>query len=312
VTWDIKGRIVLITGGNSGIGLATATALAQQGAAVVMTARDMDRGRVAAGRVKADTGVSVVPMILDLAVLDSVRSFTDTLTARFGRIDVLVNNAGCYVTPRRETVDGFEWTMGVNHLGPFLLTCRLARDPATRPRRIINVASDMHRSARRDLRFTRLEPQGRYRGTEAYARSKLANIIFTKELARRLDGTGTVALSVHPGTVATRIAQDGDSRIGALIWKVAAPGMKTPKQGAATVVYAATAADVEGYSGAYLANEQLSEPDRAALDVDLDRSGHRASRPRRLRPTSSWTPPSSLDGASGLPSPRRRWLRAPP
>lgn len=267
MTWDIEGRIAVITGGNSGIGLATATALARRGAAVVITARDLNRGRAAASRIKAETGVAAMPMVLDLASLDSVRSFTDTLTTRLGRIDVLVNNAGCYVTPRRETVDGFEWTMGVNHLGPFLLTCRLARDPATRPDRIINVASDMHRSARRDLGFTSLEPRGRYRGTEAYARSKLANIIFTKELARRLDGTGTVAFSVHPGLTATRIAQDGDSRIGSVVWKAAASQMNTPEQGAATVVHAATAADIERHTGAYLADGQLAEPDSAALDI---------------------------------------------
>lgn len=267
MTWDIKGRITVITGGNSGIGLATATALAQRGAVVVITARDLSRGRAAASRIKADTGVSAIPMVLDLAALDSVRSFTDTLTARMGRVDVLVNNAGCYVTPRRETIDGFEWTMGVNHLGPFLLTCRLARDRATRPDRIVNVASDMHRSARRDLRFARLEPRGRYRGTEAYARSKLANVMFTKELARRLDGTGAVAFSVHPGLVATRIAQDGDSRVGSLIWKAAASRMKTPEQGAVTVVHAATAAGIEPHTGAYLADGRLAEPDRAALDI---------------------------------------------
>ena len=267
MTWSIEGRIAVITGGNSGIGLATATALAQQGAAVVITARDLHRGRVAVSRIKADTGVSTLPMVLDLASLESVRTFTDSLTARLGRIDVLVNNAGCYVTPRRETADGFEWTMGVNHLGPFLLTCRLARDPATRPDRIINVASDMHRSARRDLGFTRLEPNGRYRGTEAYARSKLANILFAGELARRLEGTGTVVFSVHPGLVASRMAQDGDSRIGSMIWKATASRMKTPEQGAATVVYAAVNSEIERHNGAYLADERVAKPDSTALDV---------------------------------------------
>jgi NAD(P)-dependent dehydrogenase (short-subunit alcohol dehydrogenase family) len=234
---------------------------------VVITARDLSRGRAAVSRIKADTGVSATPMVLDLASLASVRSFTDALTARRGNVDVLVNNAGCYVTPRRETVDGFEWTMGVNHLGPFLLTCRLVGDPTTRPERIVNVSSDTHRSAKHDLAFMSLEPHGHYRGTEAYARSKLANILFTNELARRLDGTGAVAFSVHPGMVATRIAQDGDSRLGALIWKAMASRMRTPEQGAATVVHAATAADIEQHTGGYLANEQPAEPDEAALDV---------------------------------------------
>ena len=267
MTWDIEGRTAVITGGNSGIGLATAIALAQRGADVVITARDLSRGRAAASRIKADTGESATPMVLDLASLASVRSFTDALIARRSSIDVLINNAGCYVTPCRETVDGFEWTMGVNHLGPFLLTCRLAGDPATRPKRIVNVSSDMHRSARRDLGFMSLEPRGHYRGTEAYARSKLANILFTNELARRLDGKGAVAFSVHPGMVATRIAQDGDSRLGALIWKAMASRMRTAKQGAATVLYAATATDIEQHTGGYLSDERLAEPDEAALDV---------------------------------------------
>ena len=267
MTWDIEGRTALITGGNSGIGLATAIALVQRGATVVITARDLHRGRVAASRIKAETGTSAIPMVLDLASLDSVRLFTDALTDRLGRIDLLVNNAGCYVTPRRETVDGFEWTMAVNHLGPFLVTCRLARDPSTRPDRIVNVASDVHRSARRDVGFHNLEPTGRYRGTEAYARSKLANIIFTRELARRLVST-SVAFSVHPGLVATRITQDGDSRVGALIWKLASSRMKTPAQGAATVVYAATASGIETHTGAYFADGGLAQPGGPALDSD--------------------------------------------
>ena len=266
MTWSIEGRTAVITGGNSGIGFATATELARRGANVVITARDPDRGRAAAEAIEAATGRGVTPMVLDLASLASVRSFTDDLTSRFGRADLLVNNAGCYVTPRRETVDGIEWTMAVNHLGPFLLTCRLAADTATRPERIVNVSSEMHRSARRDLTFTSLEPGGRYWGTEAYARSKLANILFTRELANRLSATRTVAFSIHPGNVATRIAQDGDSRLAGFIWRAARSRMRTPAEGAATTVYAATAQGIEQHSGAYFSDKQLATPNEAALD----------------------------------------------
>ena len=268
MTWEIEGRTALITGANSGIGLATATELARRGADEVITARDPVQGRSAADRIEAETGRSVTPTVLDLSSLKAVRSFADSLTTRIGRVDLLINNAGCYITPRRETVDGLEWTMAVNHLGPFLLTCLLTANPVTRPKRIINVASDMHRSARRDLTFTSLEPEGRYWGTGAYARSKLANILFTREFARRFSDTGTVAFSIHPGNVATRIAQDGDSRLAALVWKTGAPRMRTPEEGAATVVYAATAADIDQHSGGYFADEQLAVPSEAARNDD--------------------------------------------
>jgi NAD(P)-dependent dehydrogenase (short-subunit alcohol dehydrogenase family) len=264
VTWSIEDRTVVITGANSGIGFATATALARRGASVVVTARDPNRGRAAAERIENETGRTVVPLILDLASFDSVRSFVGRLTQDHGRPDVLINNAGVYLGSERRTTDGHEWTMGVNHLGPFLLTCLLSSNPATRPHRVVTVASEMHRSTRRDPGFGELEMPGRYRGTQAYARSKLANILFTRELARRLDDTGDAAFAVHPGMVATRITRDGDSRLGALAWKLGSRWMRTPAEGAATSVYLATEPHVDSLNGGYFADRHPIDPGPAA------------------------------------------------
>jgi NAD(P)-dependent dehydrogenase (short-subunit alcohol dehydrogenase family) len=267
VTWSIEHRTVVITGGNSGIGLATAAELSRRGADVVLTARDPVRGRAAADQIEAETHRTVTPMVLDLASFASIRSFADELATR-GRTDVLINNAGVYVSSRRITADGHEWTMGVNHLGPFLLTCLLVSDPATLPHRIVNVASEMHRNTKHDPGFSELESGGRYRGTQAYARSKLANILFTGELARRLDDTGSSTFAVHPGVVATRIAQDGDSRLGSLLWKASSRWMRTPEEGASTSIYLATESGIERYSGDYFSDERVVEPSAAGLDHD--------------------------------------------
>ena len=256
----------MITGGNSGIGFATATELARRGANVVLTARSPERGDAAADRIEAETGRTVTPMVLDLASFDSIRSFAGDLNSAYGRVDVLVNNAGGYVSPRRVTADGYEWTIGVNHLGPFLLTCLLASNPETLPDRIINVASEMHRSAKHDLGFSELEPTGRYRGTEAYARSKLANILFTRELARRLEGTDSATFALHPGVVATRIAQDGDSRLVSVLWRAGSRWMRTPEEGAVTSIHLVTEPGIESFSGGYFSDERLIEPNEAALD----------------------------------------------
>jgi retinol dehydrogenase 14 len=263
VTWSIVDRTVVITGGNSGIGFATASELARRGADVVLTARVPALGRAAAERLGDEAGGSVVPMTLDLASFASVRSFARRFCADRGRADVLINNAGVYMSSRRTTPDGYEWTMGVNHLGPFLLTCLLASNPATRPDRIVTVASAMHGNTKRDPGFHELGLTGHHRGTEAYARSKLANVLFNRELARRLDGTGTVAFAAHPGVVATRIAQDGDSRIGALAWKLGSRWMRSPDEGAITSVFLATEPNIDSLTGGYFADQRQVEPSAA-------------------------------------------------
>ncbi len=257
---------MVVTGGNSGIGFATASELARRGADVILATRDPDRGRAAADRIRDEIGGTARSETLDLASFSSIRSFADRLLGHGGGPDVLINNAGVFIGSERFAADGFEWTMQVNHLGPFLLTCLLASHPGTKPERIITVASEMQKRTRRDPGFERLTMPGRYRATETYARSKLANVLFTRELAARLAGTGAAAFAAHPGMVATRIAQDGDSRLGALVWKVAARRMRTPEEGAATPVYLATEPEIEHLSGGYFADRRLIDPGMAGSD----------------------------------------------
>ncbi len=266
---DMTGKTVVVTGGNSGIGLETAVALAGAGATVVLTARDRGRGEAAVADVRRRAGSDRVDLsVFDLASLASVRQGAADLLERCPRLDVLVNNAGLVLTDRRETVDGYEATFAINHLGPFLLTELLAdRLKASAPARIVNVASTAHQSARRGLDFDDLQATGRYSGMRVYGASKLANILFTAELARRLEGTGVTANSLHPGTVATGYARDGDAR-GFLAFgvKVIKPFILTPEKGAVTSVYLASAPAVEGVTGRYFVKCRAREPSKAAQD----------------------------------------------
>ena len=230
-------RTVVITGGNSGVGKATAVALAASGNRVVITARSRPRGEEAIADIRRDAGSDAVDLaVFDLADLGSVRAGAADLLDRFESIHVLVNNAGVVLSDRRVTVDGYETTLAVNHLGHFLLTSLLAdRLVASAPARVINVSSTAHRSARRGLDFDDLQSVRHYSGMRTYGASKLANILFTNELARRLVAVdaGVTANALHPGTVATGYAQDGDTR-GVLSWgvKLIRPFILSPTQGA--------------------------------------------------------------------------------
>jgi NAD(P)-dependent dehydrogenase (short-subunit alcohol dehydrogenase family) len=268
---DMTGKTVVVTGGNSGIGRSTAVALAGAGARVLITARDHGRADAAVDEIKRRSGsASVEHVVFDLSSLASVRSGAAEILARVDRIDVLVNNAGVVLSERRETVDGLETTFVVNHLGHFLLTdLVLDRIKTSAPSRIVNVASTAHRSARRGLDFDDLQAERGYRGMQVYARSKLANIYFTTELARRLAGTGVTVNCVHPGTVATGYGRDGDAR-GVLAFglKVIKPFILTPDKGARTSVYVASSPELADVSGEYFVRCRPGRATRVAKDQE--------------------------------------------
>jgi NAD(P)-dependent dehydrogenase (short-subunit alcohol dehydrogenase family) len=265
---DGRDRIVVITGGNAGIGLETAVALTQQGSRVVFTARDPARGAAALEEVRRRTGRDTVEvMALDLASFASIRAFAAELGRRYDHLDVLVSNAGGMLRKRSETVEGFETTFGVNHLGHFLLT-ELLRDQlvASAPARIVVVASEAHRMALRGLPFSDLQAERRYVGAFAYNRSKLANVLHARELARRLAGTGVTANALHPGYVDSHFGRDGDvgfervQALGARLFAI------SPEEGAKTSVHLAMAPEVEGVTGGYFARSAPKRPSRHGRD----------------------------------------------
>jgi len=268
---SMAGKTVVITGGNSGIGKATAVALAAAGARVVITARNEARGTAAVADIAAASGSDDVELsVFDLGDLSSVRVGAADLLERCPTIDVLCNNAGLILSERSLSADGYEATFAINHLGPFLLTeLLLDRLQASAPSRIVNVASMAHTYARRGVEFDDLMAEKSYKAMKVYGRTKLANILFTTELARRLAGTGVTANSLHPGTVATGYARDGDTT-GVMAWGVKVyahlPISLTPEQGARTSVYLCSSPEVDGVTGAYFAKCRAKTPSANARD----------------------------------------------
>ncbi len=273
MTASMQGKTVLITGANSGIGKETAVDLARAGATLVFTSRDPQKGEQAAADIRERSGADVTLMPLDLASLPSVRSFAADLLQRYDQLHVLINNAGLVLSERSETEQGFETTFGVNHLGHFLLTqLLLDRIKASAPARIVNVASRAHRFARNGLDFDDLHLTKGYGGMKAYSRSKLANIYFTRELARRLQGAGVTVNAVHPGGVNTGFARDGDVRAPfSWLMTLAKPFLRSPEQGAQTSIYVASAPDLDGVTGKYFADSKETQPTAIAQDDDAAR-----------------------------------------
>jgi NAD(P)-dependent dehydrogenase (short-subunit alcohol dehydrogenase family) len=263
---DLHGRTVLITGASAGIGLEASVTLAGMGAELVMVARDRARGEAALAEVRRRSGSSHVSLLLcDLGSQASVRELAKQFRAAHSSLHVLINNAGGVSTERRETVDGIEQTFAVNHLGPFLLT-NLLLDLIVKsaPARIVNVASTGH--YRGTLDFDDLGfANGGYWIMRAYSRSKLANVIFTRDLARRLECKNVTVTSMHPGAVATNI-WSGAPRWAQPLLGVAKLLMVTPEEGGRRIVYLATSPDVEGKSGGYYEKNAERTPAPLALD----------------------------------------------
>ena len=268
---SMTGKTVVVTGGTSGIGEVTARELARRGARVIVVGRSSERCRETLERIaEAAPGSEVESVLADLSVVREVRRLAEDLSGRLDRLDVLVNNAGGMFDPREETSEGIERTFALNHLSYFALTNGLV-DLLKRsaPARVVVVASDAHRACK-GLDFDDLESKKRYSAFGVYCASKLANVLFARELARQLDGTGVTVNALHPGFVATRFFT-GKGLLGFGMRAAAKVAAISPEKGAQTSIYLASSPEVEGVTGRYFAKSEAVEPSKAALDDESAR-----------------------------------------
>src|SRR6266849_2769304 len=248
---SMKNKVVLVTGANSGIGRAASLALAKMGATIVMVARNKEKGEAARSEIiRESQNDSVDLLFADLSSLESVRQLATEFQRKYSKLHVLINNAGLFNQRRRVTVDGYEDTFATNYLAPFLLTnLHLDLLKASAPSRIINVSSVGHYNAH--VNFDDLNLEKDYGGWKAYGQSKLALVLFTHELAKKLQGTGVTVNAVHPGTIATNIWSKPLGPVG-FIMALPKLFMTTPEQGAETIVYLASSPDAKDLNGEYL------------------------------------------------------------
>lgn len=264
----MTGKTVVVTGGTGGIGRATATGLAALGARVGITGRDQARTQTAAAQIASQAGNPAVDAFAaDMSSQTEVRRLAAAVLDAYPRLDVLINNVGGFWASRHVTADGLEHTLAVNHLAAFLLTSLLLdRLKASPPARIVTVSSNAQALGKLD--FDDLQGQRGYSGQRAYSQSKLANVMFTYELARRIAGTGVTATVLHPGLVRTAFSAEDPSLLSKIMIPLLRPFMKTPARGAATSIYLASAPEAAGFTGQYFANRRPRTSTKASYDTD--------------------------------------------
>ncbi len=274
---SLSTKTILITGATNGIGKAAALAIAREGGRIVIAGRNPQKTEATAAELRQASGNPAVDtLVADLSSLAEVRRLAAEFTARYDRLDVLVNNAGAFFMRREENDDRLEKTFALNHLSYFLLTNLLLDTlKASKPARVVNVASAAESSAKVD--WDDLQLTKKYRSFNAYALSKRFNLYFTYELARRLAGTGVTANAVHPGSVATGIWANPFGRFSGLAEPLTKLMMRSPEQGAETVVYLATSPEVEGMTGKYFVDMQERYSSRASQDPEAARRAWQVS-----------------------------------
>lgn len=259
-------KIMLVTGANSGMGKATVASLADTGARVVMLCRDKNRGEAALQEVlQQNVNRNIDLMLCDLADMKDIRRFTEEFKKKYNRLDVLINNAGVITLDRRETVDGLELQFGVNHIGHFLLTLQLIDVILkTQGARIVVVGSGAHKAGK--IHFEDYNLTRRYSIISAYGQAKLANLLFTRELARRLYGSGITVNCAHPGAVATSMGVDRTTGFGKTITGILRPFFQTSEEGARTALFLALDPSVSKTTGEYFYKSKIAKSSKASQD----------------------------------------------
>ena len=262
----LQGKTAIVTGANSGMGMATVRALSDMGARVIMLCRSEKRGREALERLNSEKPRDLDLILCDLGDFDSVRLFVSKVRESYSRIDILVNNAGFISLDRQETKEGLERQFGINHIGHFLLTTSLL-DLMGKGSRIVVVASGAHKTGK--IHFDDINLHRGFNVIKAYSQSKLANVLFTRELARRVKDKGITVNCCHPGAVATNIGIDRETGFGKTVTGLLKPFFQTPEQGARTAVFLATDDSVADVSGEYFYKCKIAKSSKRSKDMEL-------------------------------------------